>query len=47
MKTSKFDIADYLDSKEMIEAYLETVSIEGNEHDMRIALKYIENSYKK
>lgn len=31
----------------MIEAYLETISEEGDEKDMSIALKHIENSYKK
>jgi len=30
MRTSKFDIADYLDSKEMIAEYLNTVLVEGN-----------------
>ena len=31
MKTSKFDIADYLDSKEMIAEYLNAVLEEGND----------------
>lgn len=34
METSKFDIADYLDSKEMIAEYLNTVLEEGNNTDV-------------
>ncbi len=41
MKTSKFEIADYLDSKEMIAAYLNTVLEEGNEEDVIIAIGHI------
>ncbi len=41
METSKFDIADYLDSKEMITEYLNTVLEEGNESDIIIAIGHI------
>jgi len=41
MKTSKFEIADYLDNKEMIAAYLNTVLEEGNEEDVIIAIGHI------
>ena len=41
MGTSKFDIADYLDSKEMITEYLNTVLEEGNESDIIIAIGHI------
>ena len=41
MKTSKFDIADYLDSKEMIAEYLNTVLEEGNEADIINAIGHI------
>jgi len=34
METSKFDIADYLDSKEMIAEYLNTILEEGNNTDV-------------
>ena len=34
METSKFDIADYLDSKEMIAEYLNTVLEEGDSSDI-------------
>jgi probable addiction module antidote protein len=34
MGTSKFEIADYLDSKEMIAEYLNTVLEEGNNDDI-------------
>ena len=37
MGTSKFDIADYLDSKEMIAEYLNTVLEEGDNADVIIA----------
>lgn len=38
MGTSKFDIADYLDSNEMIAEYLNTVLEEGNESDIITAI---------
>ena len=41
MGTSKFDIADYLDSKEMIVAYLNTVLEEGNNSDVINAIGHI------
>lgn len=34
METSKFDIADYLDNKEMIAEYLNTVLEDGDNADM-------------
>jgi len=34
MKTSQFDIADYLDSKEMIAEYLNTVLEQGDNADV-------------
>ncbi|MFD1166795.1 addiction module antidote protein [Sphingobacterium daejeonense] len=41
METSKFDIADYLDSNEMIAEYLNTVLEEGNDADMITAIGHI------
>jgi probable addiction module antidote protein len=41
MGTSKFEIADYLDSKEMITEYLNTVLEEGNNDDILIAIGHI------
>lgn len=41
MKTSKFDIADYLDNKEMIVAYLNTVLEKGNNTDVINAIGHI------
>jgi probable addiction module antidote protein len=38
METSKFDIADYLDSKEMIAEYLNTVLEEGDNSDVICAI---------
>ena len=38
MNTSKFDITDYLDSKEMIAEYLNAVLEEGNNQDVVIAI---------
>lgn len=38
MKTSKFDIADYLDSNEMIAEYLNTVLEEGNDAQIVAAI---------
>lgn len=41
METSKFDIADYLDSNEMIAEYLNTVLEEGNDADIVNAIGHI------
>jgi probable addiction module antidote protein len=41
METSKFDIADYLDSKEMIVEYLNSVLEEGDNSDIITALGHI------
>jgi len=41
METSKFDIADYLDSKEMIAEYLNTVLEEGDNSDIINAIGHI------
>jgi probable addiction module antidote protein len=41
METSKFDIADYLDSKEMIAEYLNTVLEEGDNSDVICAIGHI------
>jgi len=41
METSKFDIADYLDSKEMIAEYLNNVLEEGNDSDVINAIGHI------
>ena len=41
MSTSKFDIADYLDNKEMITEYLNTVLEEGNTQDVIIAIGHV------
>jgi probable addiction module antidote protein len=41
MGTSKFDIADYLDSKEMIAEYLNTVLEEGDNDDIINAIGHI------
>lgn len=38
METSKFDIADYLDSNEMIAEYLNEVLEEGNDSEVIIAI---------
>lgn len=38
METSKFDIADYLDSNEVIVEYLNEVLEEGNDSDMITAI---------
>jgi len=38
MKVSKFDIADYLDSNEMIAEYLNEVLIQGNENELVTAI---------
>ncbi len=44
MKTSKFDIADYLDSPEMISEYLNAVLAEGNDSNLIVALRNIARS---
>lgn len=44
MKTTKFDIADYLENKEMIAEYLNTVLEEGNNSDVITAIGYIAKS---
>jgi len=41
METSKFDITDYLDSKEMIAEYLNTVLEEGESGDLVNAIGHI------
>jgi probable addiction module antidote protein len=41
MKVSKFDIADYLDSNEMIAEYLNTVLEEGDNSDVITAIGHI------
>ena len=41
MGTSKFEIADYLDSKEMIVEYLNTVLVEGDSGDVINAIGHI------
>ncbi|MBP0613664.1 putative addiction module antidote protein [Chryseobacterium sp. cx-311] len=38
MQTSKFDIADYLDSNEMIAEYLNAVLEEGNDSEIIVAI---------
>lgn len=38
METSKFDIADYLDSNEMIAEYLNEVLEQGSENDLITAI---------
>jgi len=41
MGTSKFELADYLESKEMITEYLNTVLEEGNSADLINAIGHI------
>ena len=41
METSKFDIADYLESKKMIAEYLNTVLEEGNENEIVTAIGHV------
>ncbi len=41
METSKFDIAEYLDSNEMIAEYLNAVLEEGNDADIITAIGHI------
>ena len=44
METSKFDIADYLDSSEVITEYLNVVLAEGNDSELLIAIGNIAKS---
>jgi len=44
METSKFDIADYLDSNEMITEYLNAVLADGNDSDVIVAIGNIAKS---
>ena len=44
METTKFDIADYLDSSEMIAEYLNVVLAEGNDSDVITAIGHIAKS---
>jgi probable addiction module antidote protein len=44
METTKFDVADYLDSNEMIVAYLNTVLAKGNDADVIVAIGNIAKS---
>ena len=44
MEISKFDIADYLDSNEMIAEYLNAVLAEGNDADVIAAIGHIAKS---
>ena len=41
METSKFDIADYLDSNEMIAEYLNAVLEKGNDDAILVAIGHI------
>ena len=41
METSKFDIADYLDNKEIIAEYLNAVLEEGNDAEIVTAIGHI------
>ncbi len=44
METSKFDLANYLDSEEMIAEYLNTVLEDGDSSDLIIAIGHIAKS---
>jgi len=44
METSRFDIADYLDSEEMIAEYLNTVLEDGDSSDLIVAIGHIAKS---
>ena len=44
MEISRFDIADYLDNKEMIAEYLNTVLEEGDDSDVVTAIGHIAKS---
>jgi len=41
MATTKFEIADYLESNEMIAEYLNTVLEEGNSADLTVAIGHV------
>lgn len=41
METSKFDIADYLDSNEMIAEYLNTILEDGNDAEIITAIGHV------
>ena len=41
MKTTRFDIADYLDDDEMIQEYLNTALEEGDSKDIVVALGHV------
>ena len=41
MKTSKFDIAHYLESNEMIAEYLNTVLEDGDSADLIVAIGHV------
>lgn len=41
MNTSKFEIADYLDNKEMIAEYLNTILEEGDNEDIISAIGHV------
>lgn len=41
METSKFDIADYLDSNEMIAEYLNEVLEHGDDNDLLVAIRNV------
>lgn len=41
METSKFDIADYLDSEEMIAEYLNAVLENGDNSDLIVAIGHV------
>lgn len=42
MRTSKFDIADYLDSNEMVAAYLNEILEDGTDEDVVVAIGRID-----
>ena len=44
METTRFDIADYLDSEEMIAEYLNTVLEDGDSADLIMAIGHIAKS---
>ena len=44
MATTKFDIADYLDSEEIIAEYLDTVIEDGDSYDLIVAIGHIEKA---
>ena len=44
METTRFDIADYLESEEMIAEYLNTVLEDGDSSDLIVAIGHIAKS---